>query len=74
MLYHSLRVGIARLALADTTLSATRRILCSTSARAPTDDSKQQTLDRYTRQSDSPLTDQKKAFLQHNIRKMRDTQ
>ncbi|VDN34582.1 unnamed protein product [Cylicostephanus goldi] len=77
MLFHSLRVGLARLALADGAVATTsRRILCTTSARAPTDDSKQQQqqFDRYTRQSDGPLTDQKKAFQQHHIKKMRDTQ
>ncbi|EYC14011.1 hypothetical protein Y032_0042g660 [Ancylostoma ceylanicum] len=77
MLLHSIRVGLSRLALAGTTSSATSRILSSTaSARAPSGESKQQQqqFDRYTRQSDSPLADQKKAFQIHNIAKMRDTQ
>ncbi|KAK6757684.1 hypothetical protein RB195_015475 [Necator americanus] len=76
MLFHSIRVGLSRLALADTALSATSRILCTASARTPSGESKQrqQQFDRYTRQSDNPLTDQKKAFQQHNIAKMRDTQ
>ncbi|KAK6058014.1 DEAD/DEAH box helicase, partial [Cooperia oncophora] len=73
MLFTSLRYGLSRLAIADKGLSSTR-IFCTASARAPTSSGSKSNPDRYTRQTNLPLLDQKKAFQIHHTAKMRDNQ
>ncbi|XGW06913.1 hypothetical protein V3C99_016879 [Haemonchus contortus] len=72
MFFNSLRIGLSRLAIADKGVRTTR-ILCTASARAPSGGSDSKS-DRYTRQTNLPLLDQKKAFQIHHTAKMRDNQ